>query len=39
MAGPLLVLYGISIGVAYTFAVPRAAAEPAGEPPDTDTDE
>jgi hypothetical protein len=32
MAGPLLVLYAISIGVAYVFAVPRAAAaEPADE--------
>lgn len=31
MAGPLLILYGISIGVAYAFAVPRAAATD-GEP-------
>jgi len=36
MAGPLLVLYAISIGVAYAFAVPRAAAEPEGEPTDPD---
>ena len=27
MAGPLLVLYAISIGVAYAFAVPRSAEE------------
>jgi sec-independent protein translocase protein TatC len=27
MAGPLLVLYGVSIAVAYFFATPRAAAE------------
>lgn len=37
MAGPLLVLYGASIGVAYAFAVPRGAAaseesEGGGEP-------
>jgi sec-independent protein translocase protein TatC len=35
MAGPLLILYAVSIGVAYLFAVPRAeaAAEPTPDEP------
>jgi sec-independent protein translocase protein TatC len=37
MAGPLFVLYAVSIGVAYAFARPRAdAAAPASEPGEPD---
>ena len=37
MAGPLLVLYGLSIGVAYMFASDAAAAEETAEGGDGDT--
>jgi len=32
MAAPLLVLYGLSILVAYVFAVPKTSEEPDAEP-------